>query len=162
MRNRCGRFWGAAAAAVMLAGCGHMAMDLTPEGNPDRVLTGAVNFENPVDLPGDAVVVVRVLGFLPINPAAVAGVPGAAPAAGSQAETPPQVLGEQTIRNPSAPPVAFRIEYQATDDQLRMGLKLEARVSYGGKVRWFNVNGYSVNLNNVGDPHSITVDPAER
>jgi len=161
MKNRFGLL-GGVAAAVVLAGCGHMAMDLTPEGNPDRVLTGTVDFSNAVTLPGDAVVVVRVLGFLPPNPQAVAGVPGALPAPGSEAEMPPQVLGEQTIKDPPAAPIPYRLEYQATDDQLRAGLKLEARVSYGGKVRWFNVNSYSVNLNNVGDPHGITVDPAGR
>ena len=37
------RLWFAGcAAALLLAGCGHMEMDFTPEGNPNRVLTGTV------------------------------------------------------------------------------------------------------------------------
>ena len=106
--------------------------------------------------------VVRVLGALPANPQAVSGLLGQAPAPGAQTALPPQVLGEQRIKNPPAPPVAYRVEYSATDDQLRAGLSVEARVSFGGAVRWFNVNSYSVNLNNVNDPHAVTVNPAGR
>ena len=151
---------GCAGAVFLLAGCGHMDLDLTPEGNPNRALTGTVEFRDAVNLPADAVVVVRVLGVLPPNPQAVSGILGQPPAPGSQAELPPQVLGEQRIEAPSATPIPFRIDYRATDDQLRAGLKVEARVSVGGSVRWFNRNSYSVNLANAGDPHAVTVDPA--
>ena len=153
---------GCAAAVFLLVGCGHVDLDLTPEGNPNRVLTGTVEFPDAVNLPADAVVVVRVLGVLPPNPQAVSGMLGQPPAPGAQAELPPQVLGEQRIKAPPAPPIPFRIDYRATDDQLSAGLKVEARVSVGGTVRWFNRNSYSINLNNVGDPHTITVDPAGR
>jgi uncharacterized lipoprotein YbaY len=150
----------AVAAALGLGGCGQVGVEVTPFGNPNRVLTGTVELPAGASLPADTVVVVRVLGVLPGNPQAVTGLLGQQPAPGMQAEQPPQVLGEQTIRNPGPPPVPFRIEYSATDDQLRTGLKLEARVSVGGKVRWFNVNSYSINLDNVGEARSVAVDPA--
>jgi uncharacterized lipoprotein YbaY len=152
----------AAAAALVLGGCGQVGMEVTPYGNPNRVVTGTVELPAATAFAPDTVVVVRVLGVLPANPQAVNGLLGQPPAPGAQAEQPPQVLGEQTISNPGPPPVPFRIEYSATDDQLRAGLKLEARVSVGGKVRWFNVNSYSINLDNVGEARSVSVDPAGR
>ena len=47
----------AAAAALALSGCGHL--DLSPEGDPSRVLTGEVRLGEPMPLPSDAVVTVR-------------------------------------------------------------------------------------------------------
>jgi uncharacterized lipoprotein YbaY len=154
------RYVAAAAAALGLSACGQVGVEVTPFGNPNRVLTGSVELPAGTSLPADTVVVVRVLGVLPANPQAVTGLLGQPPAPGVQAEQPPQVLGEQTIRNPGSPPVPFRIEYSATDDQLRTGLKLEARISVGGKVRWFNVNSYGIDLDNVGEARSVAVDPA--
>ena len=72
---------------------------------------------------------------------------------------PPTVLGEQTIRNPGQAPVAYRIEYTATDEQLRRGLNIEARVAFGGRVRFSNRNGFAITLLNVSDPHAIVVNP---
>ncbi|MGA2016052.1 MAG: YbaY family lipoprotein [Opitutaceae bacterium] len=127
----------AALAALALAGCA--GMDLTPEGNPSRVLTGQIDLGGPAALPADAMVTVRVVD--------------------ASAGMPPQVLGSQTIRNPGAAPIAFRVEYSAEDDVLRRGLNVEARVSYGGSVRYFNVNKYVVTLANAGGPLLITVNP---
>jgi len=129
----------AASAALALAGCGEL--DLTPEGSPGRVLTGRIELSDSAALPADAVVSVRV-----VDPSA--------------AGMPPLVLGSQTIRGPGAAPVEFRVEYRAEDEALRRGLNIEARVSYGGKVRYFNVNKYVVTLGNAADPHRITVSPA--
>jgi len=128
----------AAAAALALAGCGHL--ELSPEGDPSRVLTGQVELAAAESLPADAVVTVRVVD---------AAVPG----------MPPEVLGSQTIRNPGAAPIAFRVEYRAQDDVLRRGLNVEARVSVGGKVRYFNLSRYVVTLGNAADPHRIYVNP---
>jgi uncharacterized lipoprotein YbaY len=154
--------WSAACAGAVLglAACGSVQMDLAKEGNPNRVLTGTVEFSPEATLPANAVVVVRVLGVVPANPQVVSGLLGEQPVAGAPAEAPPQVLGEQTIKSPAQTPVPFRIEYAATDDQLRAGLRVEARVSYGSALRWFNVNSYSVNLNNAEDVHTVTVNPA--
>jgi hypothetical protein len=49
----------AAAAALALAGCGHL--ELSPEGDPSRVLTGQVELGAPEPLPADALITVRVV-----------------------------------------------------------------------------------------------------
>ena len=126
-------------AALALSGCGHL--DVTPEGDPSRVLAGRVDLGNAVALPADAIVTVRV-----VEPP-MGGVPQ-------------RVLGSQTIRNPGAAPVEFRVEYLADDELLRRGLNVEARVSWGGRVRYFNMNGYAVTLRNAADSHRITVNAA--
>jgi uncharacterized lipoprotein YbaY len=127
----------ALAALAALTGCGQM--DFTPEGNPARVLTGEISLGDAGALPADAVVTVRVID---------SGALG----------MPPRVLGAQTITNPGASPVAFRVEYTAEDELLRQGLNIEARVSFGGKVQYFNRNHYAVTLGNVSDTHRITLD----
>jgi uncharacterized lipoprotein YbaY len=73
---------------------------------------------------------------------------------------PPEVLGSQTISNPGVAPIGFRVEYRADDDLLRSGLNVEARISYGGKLRYFNLNRYALTLGNAGDLHRINVTPA--
>lgn len=147
-------------AAIMTGGCGHL--DLTPEGDPNRVLTGTVEFREPFTLPPDATVVVRVVDSkreTEQQPTAVLGEPSTlAP----QSSLPPKILGEQVIHNPSQPPIPFRIEYFAMDEQLRRGINVEARISYDGRVRFFNVNSYAITLNNFGDPHTVWVNRLER
>jgi uncharacterized lipoprotein YbaY len=74
----------------------------------------------------------------------------------------PQGLGEQTIKAPPAGPVAFRIEYNADDSLLRHGLNLDARISYGGRVRLRTVNTRAVTWGNAGDPHAVWVESVAR
>jgi uncharacterized lipoprotein YbaY len=126
----------AAVAAAALMGCGHL--DTTPEGDPSRVLMGTVDVGG-ASLPPGTVVTVRVV------------VP-------QRGDAPLRVLGSQTIRDPGASPVSFRVEYVAEDDLLRHGLNIEARVSWGGRVRYYNMNGYAVTLGNAADPHRIVVN----
>jgi uncharacterized lipoprotein YbaY len=127
----------ALAALGGLAGCGQM--DFTPEGNPSRVLGGEVSIGEAASLPADTTVTVRVIDT-------------------NTQGMPPRVLGAQTITNPGVSPVAFHVEFQAEDDLLRLGLNIEVRVSYGGKVQYFNRNHYAVTLGNVSDTHRISVD----
>jgi len=131
----------ALAAALALSACGHL--DVSPEGSPLRVLTAQVENADAMALPADTTVTVRVVDM-------------------TAAGMPPQVLGSQTITNPGAAPVAFRVEYTADDETLRRGLNIEARVSFGGRVRYYNVNRYAVTLGNASDPHRVTVTPAGR
>jgi uncharacterized lipoprotein YbaY len=126
----------AMAAALALSGCGQM--DLTPEGDSARVLNGSVDIGEQTTLPADTTMTVRVVD---------ASAPG----------MPPVVLGSQTITNPGVPPVAFRVEYRAEDEVLRQGLNVEVRISYGGKVRYYNLNKYDVTLGNAADEHRISV-----
>jgi len=145
-------------SAVLTVGCGHI--EIKPEGNPDRVVTGTVNFRVPTALPADAVVTVRLLSV------STGGAPSDPMGVGTSATTiaggPPDVLGEQTIKNPGNPPIPFKIEYRAEDALLRLGLNLEARVSVGGKLRFYSVNSYAVTFSNATDPHEIWVDPTGR
>jgi uncharacterized lipoprotein YbaY len=126
-------------AALALSGCGQL--DLSPVGDPARVLVGRVELSDGAALPDDATITVRVVDTSNIG-------------------MPPVVLGSQTTRNPGGgAPIEFRIEYRAEDDVLRRGLNIEARVSYGGKVRYYNRNGYAVSLGNAADIHRIGVQP---
>jgi|CZKI01.1.fsa_nt_gi uncharacterized lipoprotein YbaY len=127
-----------AAAALALSGCGQL--DLTPEGDPSRAANGRIDLGEAAALPADTVVTVRVVDS-------------------SAAGMPPEVLGTQTLRNPGAAPIAFRVEYRAEDELLRRGLNIEVRISYGGRVRYFNRNQYALTLGNAANEHRITVNP---
>lgn len=124
--------------ALALSGCGQL--DLAPEGDPGRVVTGQVALADGASLPPDSVVTVRVVDE-------------------STTGAPPQVLGSQTLKNPGSTPIGFRVVYRAEDDVLRRGLNIEARVSVDGKVRYFNMNHYALNFGNAAEPHRITVSP---
>ena len=130
-------FLALAALTLLTAACGHL--DIQPEGDPERVLTGTVNFHADAPPPADTVVTVRL-----VNPAGPAGLP--------------EVLGEKTMENPGGPPIPFTIEYRAVDDLLRRGLMLEARVSIGGKLRYYNVNGHGVTLASSTEPQEVWVN----
>jgi uncharacterized lipoprotein YbaY len=127
-----------AAAAFLAGGCGHL--DIQAEGNPDRVITGTVNFHLDEPLPPDSELSVRLVDT-------------------SNGAGAPLPLGEQTIKNPGSPPVAFNFEYHAEDAQLQHGLNLEARVSIGGKLRYYNVSGYAVTLSKADQPQEVWITP---
>jgi uncharacterized lipoprotein YbaY len=146
----------AAIALLCAGGCGHL--DLTPEGDPNRVLTGSVDFDAATTLPDDSIVVVRVVDPTGLTETAPAQVLGSPTAAESKAALPPKVLGEQVIHGPVQAPIPFRLEYKAGDEQLRRGLNIEVRISSGGRVRYFNVNSVAITLNNVNDPHAVVVN----
>src|ERR1019366_7381288 len=142
-----------AAAALALSGCGQL--DLTPEGDPSRAANGRIDLGEAAALPADTVVTVRVVD------SSAAGMPPEVlgtrppPARGH----PPGGPGTQTLRNPGAAPIAFRVEYRAEDELLRRGLNIEVRISYGGRVRYFNRNQYALTLGNAANEHRITVNP---
>jgi len=128
-------------SAFFLAGC--MQLDLTPEGDPNRVITGTVNLRMPTDLPADASVLVRVVEA-------------------NHPEKGKQVLGEQAIARAAVVPVPYRVEFRADDAVLRRGLNVEARISFGGGLRYYNVNAVAVNLGNFDRPVVVVVDPVVR
>jgi uncharacterized lipoprotein YbaY len=127
----------AAAALAAFAGCGQMEFSPAAQGDPARVLRGEVDIPDATVLPPDASVTVRVV---------------------DTSAMPPNVLGSQTIPNPGSVPVEFRVEYRAEDDLLIKGLNIEVRVSYGGKVEYYNRNRYAVSLGSATDSHRITVE----
>jgi len=151
-----------ALAAAFLAGAGCNNLDLARASDPDRTVTGTVNFRADLVLPSDAVVVVRVVdasGFGQLRSTSSQDLPlmnGPKPVPVAQ------VLGEQTITSPAGAPVAFSISYHADDDLLRHGLNLEARISYGGKVRLHTANAHVLTLANANLAHEVWVEPAAR
>jgi len=126
------------------------------DGN--RVVTGTVEVGGGVTLPPDTVVAVRVVdvahrGYQDQNAVAL-GKANTAPAV----DLPPQVIGEQRIEHPDSASIPFAVKFAATDLQMEGGLILEARVSFGGKVQYFNVDSYAVNLANITSPRRIDVN----
>ena len=130
----------AVVAVGLTAGCGHL--DLVPIGEPERVLTGTVKFPEGTDLQPGAVVQVRVLDETKAGP--------------------PMVLGDQTITDPQTDPVEFKVEFNAEDDLLRLGLNIEVRVSFNGRLKYENRAGNLVTSNDVDRPHEIRVSPTSQ
>ena len=148
-------------AAIVVAGpgCGGVQMDTKMDDpNANRVVTGTVEVGDGVVLPPDAVVAVRVedvahQGYHDEN-AAMLGNPNAP----KPVTMPPEVIGEQRIDHPQGPSIPFAVKFSATDQQMAGGLILEARVSFGGKVRYFNVDSYAINSANIGSPRRVDVN----
>ncbi|HEY3756384.1 MAG TPA: hypothetical protein VGL42_09570 [Opitutaceae bacterium] len=146
----------ALAGLTLLSGCGSVEVDTTPAGDSNRVVTGTVEVGGG-QLPPDAVVAVRVVDQVHHDyqdPNAALGVHSATSAVG----LPPEVIGELKIPHATGPSVPFTLKFYCTDEQLSRGLVLEARVSYGGKVHYFNVESYALNSGNIGDPRRIYVN----
>jgi uncharacterized lipoprotein YbaY len=124
--------------ALLAGGCGHV--DPAAASGSDRVLTGEVTYDGAAQLPDDAVVTVRILDNS--NPVA-----------------PMSMLGETTITRPGPGPVPFRIAYRAEDEVLLHQLNVEARIAFGGKVRFYSVAGHPLTLGNCQDSHVVHVEP---
>lgn len=150
----------AALALVLFAGCGHM--DLSPETDPNRILTGTVNVRMSLIPPPDAQVVVRVVAPPDLTSAPTTATNDLVIGERGTREQPEQVLAEQVIRTPGALPVPFRVEFRAPDEQLRRGLNVEARISWGGRLRFRNLDAIAITLANVSQPQTIWVQPVER
>lgn len=146
-------------ALLLGAGCGHV--DLTPEGDPNRVLTGTVNVHMNLLPPPDSEVVVRL-----VEPADVTAAP-TAPARDmvigerGTREQPEQIIAQQVIHAPAAMPVAFRLEFRADDAELRRGLNIEGRISWGRQLRFRNLEAQAITLDTLrdGKPVEIWVEP---
>jgi uncharacterized lipoprotein YbaY len=149
--------------AVLLATTGCIHLDLTPQGDSDRVLTGTINLEGGSrSLPDDAVVLVRVEDAVPPRVAAATQADPTLLRPPPPADMPPEVLGEQLIKHPGSIPLSFSVEYQAEASRLEHGLNVEVRISYGGRVQYINRNSYAIGLNDAAAPHSIWVSPVTR
>ena len=125
--------------SVLAAGCG--SVDLTPPSFGDRALEGAVVFQiaGPV-MPADTEVIVQVVDM-------------------SRGAGRGEVLGEQTIVEPSKPPIPFRIEYRAEDAVLRRGLNIDVRVSIAGKLAYYTASAHPLTSANVNEMHLVEVVP---
>ena len=67
-----------------------------------------------------------------------------------------------TLTAGTAEPVSFRIEYTADDAMLRRGLNVEARVSFGGKLRYRTINAHVVTLASSAYRQDVAVQPVAR
>ncbi len=145
-------------AVTLAAGCAHI--DVTPPGNPERVLKGAVNFRGAV--PGNAEVLVRILEHTANDASrAVASDSPARPQSGlAQNE---RVLGEFRGLVPSGAlqPMAFEIPYTAEDSVLRRGLNIDVRVSVGGKVRMRTMSAHTITLTTAPYKQEVWVQPID-
>ena len=148
-----------AAGLLVLAGCGHL--DLTPEGNPNRVVTGTVNVRMNLLPPPDSEIVVRLLRPADLT-AAPTGV-GQDLVIGQRGTRvqPAQVVAEQVIHAPARMPVSFRIAYRASDERLRHGLNIEARMSWGGRVRLRTVDAQAITLENADVAQALWLQPVQ-
>jgi uncharacterized lipoprotein YbaY len=128
------------------------------ESTGNRVVTGTVELGEGIELPPDAMVAVRVVdvahrGYRDQNALAL-GKPN--PAQG--VTLPPEVIGEQRIHHPTGHTVPFSVHFSANDEQMNGGLVLEARVSFAGKVKYFNVESYAINWGNLTSARRIDVN----
>lgn len=156
------RLWILAGLALLLAACGSVQLDTSPEGNPNRTVSGTVELGDSAPLPPGAEMSVRVLDTVRAQYQAPTAVLGEPSANTPPVELPPKVLGEQIIKDAQGTSIPFEVHYQATADQLRIGLVLDARISIAHRIRFYNVNSYSLDSDNADEPHHIYVNAVGR
>ncbi len=123
----------------LCGGCEHLDTGMT--GPADRVLAGTVTTRTGGGpLPSGSEVTIRIVDLA---------------ANGGRGET----LAEETITNPTAMPVAFRIEYRAEDGVLMRDVNVEARIAVGGRLRYMTMGGHPITLGNANDAHVLQVEP---
>jgi hypothetical protein len=143
--------------SLAVAGCAGVQLQTRPEGDYNRVLIGTAQMGDGQPLPAGSVLSVRVVDTAQTEyrqPTAALGEPSTAT---PTVALPPKVLGERRFDNVRGPSIPFRVPYAATDDQLRVGLSIEARVSVHGKVRYFSLSR-SLDLDNATDSPTITLN----
>jgi uncharacterized lipoprotein YbaY len=152
------RMLGVLLVLVALTGSGCSHLDVTPAGNPDRVITGTVR--SGTTLPAGAEVVVRLIATTTVESRRPAGDAPIAPGT-TTSQMVERVLGthSQILPNGTTEPVPFRIEYYAEDAVLRRGLTLDARISVDGKVRYRSISAHLVTMSASAFPQVIEVQP---
>ncbi len=125
-------------ALFVFAGCGNAQFEMAKAGDPERVLTGKVSFVAEDPLPPDAVLRIRIIDTTKPDL--------------------PVTVKEEEIHGLTTSPVEYRVEYHAEDALLTRGLNVEARIAFGGKMRFFNANAYNITINNFTRPLDIHVN----
>lgn len=149
----------ALAALLLSAGCN--SIDVTSGGISSRVLNGTVAAG--MGLPAGSEITVRLFAVSAApegpRPANNELVPLLRPTQGGE-----RVLGEQTqkLAAGTADPVPFQIEYTADDATVRHGLNVEARISFGGKLRYRTINAHVVTLASSAFRQEVAVQSVER
>jgi uncharacterized lipoprotein YbaY len=138
-----------ALAAGLGAGCASASLDIRPETDPDRVLKGTVNFRSEQPLPADAEVFMRLVDNASIERTRAAAARDNPVQARAQVAATPTILAEQRVAVVPGFALPLPLEFNASDDLLRHGVNVEARISFGGVVRYRTVNAQLVTLSNV-------------
>jgi putative lipoprotein len=123
--------------ALFISACGHL--DTTPEPRGDRTLTGTIHFRAQTELPADAKATVRLLDV-------------------SKADEPAQVLSEQVIDSVTSSPIAFTLDYKAEDLVPPKRVRLDARISVNGKLRFYSASSYSVTTEKAARPIELWIE----
>ena len=143
----------------LAAGCGHV--DVAPESDPNRVVTGTVNVRMDLMPPPDAELVVRLIDPPDVTTAPASAARDLVIGERGSRENPEAIVAQQVIRAPSAMPAGFRLEFSADETQLRRGFNIEARLSWGGRLRFRNVEAQVVTLGNANSPIAIWMEPVQ-
>jgi uncharacterized lipoprotein YbaY len=143
--------------ALFTLGCGHV--DLTPESDPDRVLTGTVNVHMDLLPPPDAEVVVRLVELPDVTAASTRAQKDVVIGDNGTRERPESVVAETVIHAPATLPIPFRLEYHASDALLRRGLNVEARISWGKQLRFRTLDAQVVTLATANTPLTVWAEP---
>ena len=74
-----------------------------------------------------------------------------------------RVLGEfrQTLNAMRSEPLPFEIAYRADDSELRRGLNVDVRITFGGRMRFRTINAHVLTLASSPFPQEIAVQPLE-
>ncbi len=124
---------------LALAGCKNFDqyIDTTPLPTGNQVLNGTVGWPAGVTLPDEAAVTVLLLDDSNSN-----------------------VLATQRLEHPAGPPVAFQIPYKADDLEPPHRVRVEARISMGGQLRYVsNRQRNFLTRGNAAETFALTVVP---
>jgi len=151
----------ATSLVALLAGFGCQHIEVSNEGNPERLLRGSVDAQ--ATLPPGAEILVRLLDAAPAGPGIPTGREDLPLGDRARPVIAERVLGEfrQTLAAMTTEPVPFEIDYRAHDDELRHGLNLEVRVSFGGRVRYRTIHAHVVTLASSPFTQVVTVQPLQ-
>lgn len=141
-------------------GCSHLDLS-SGEGDPNRVFTGTVNAHMSLIPPADAKLVVRVVEPQDVVNAETAPTNNLVIGERGTQLKPERVLGEQVISAPSELPVPFHIECRVSDATMRRGVNIEARLSWGGKLRFRTVQAQAVTLSSAGSQQMVWIEAAQ-
>lgn len=149
--------FGLVALLGFAAGCSHI--EVASEGDPNRVLTGTVKL--PTAAPAGSEVVVRLIdtsGKDIVRTSASNGLQ-------TPADRPPAVPIErivaesrQVIGETNAEAVPFRLEYRASDSDLRHGLNIDVRVLRDGRLRFRTMSAHVITLRSAANAQEIWVE----
>jgi uncharacterized lipoprotein YbaY len=107
-----------------------------------KKVTGTVTYLPKIALPPDAMVEVQLLDV-------------------SKQDVPGDVINEQTILNPGQPPIPFSVEYDTARIVSNHTYAIQARISFGGQLRYINQTPFKVITNGNPTKAEVVVEAAK-